>query len=151
MVQNMITEEETEKLEKVFQQLDANKDGKLSYHELLQGYSQYLSKDMAKEEVDRVFELVDMDHCNEIHFSEFVTATANRTNLLQDGKLEEAFSYYDKDNSGSISVEEIRNVLGGGQKISDEVWRQVVTEVDEDGDGEVSLEEFKAMMKKLLK
>lgn len=106
---------------------------------------------MATDEVDRIFELVDVDHSNEIDFSEFVTATANRGNLLQDDKLKQAFSYYDKDNSGSISVDEIRGVLGVGQHISDEVWRQVVLEVDENGDGEVSFEEFKIMMQQLLK
>ena len=42
---------------------------------------------MAKDEVDRIFELVDVDHSNEIDFSEFETATANRGNLLQDDKL----------------------------------------------------------------
>jgi len=38
-----------------------------------------------------------------------------------------------------------------GQHISDEVWKQVVLEVDENGDGEVSFDEFKIMMQKLLK
>ena len=101
---------------------------------------------MAKEEVDRIFELVDVDHSNEIDFSEFVTATANRGNLLQEDKLKQAFAYYDKDNSGSISCDEIRSVLGVGQHISDEVWQQVVKEVDENGDGEVSFQEFVIMM-----
>ena len=69
---------------------------------------------MAKEEVDRIFEMVDVDHSNEIDFSEFVTATVNRGNLLSEEKLRKAFSYYDKDNSGSISCEEIKSVLGVG-------------------------------------
>lgn len=132
-------------------QLDINKDGKLQYEELIKGYEMYYGKDMAKDEVDRIFELVDVDHSNEIDFSEFVTATVNRGNLLQDDKLKQAFSYYDKDNSGSISVDEIRNVLGVGQHISDAVWKQVVLEVDDNGDGEVSFDEFKIMMQKLLK
>jgi Ca2+-binding EF-hand superfamily protein len=42
-------------------------------------------------------------------------------------------------------------VLGVGQHISDAVWKQVVLEVDENGDGEVSFEEFKIMMQSLLK
>ena len=151
MVQNMVTKDETNRLQQVFQQLDTNKDGKLQYEELLAGYENYYGKDMAKDEVDRIFELVDVDHSNEIDFSEFVTATANRGNLLQEDKLKQAFSYYDKDNSGSISVDEIRGVLGVGQHISDEVWKQVVLEVDENGDGEVSFDEFKIMMQKLLK
>ncbi len=104
-------------------QLDINKDGKLQYDELLKGYEIYYGKDMGKEEVDRIFELVDVDNSHEIDFSEFVTATVNRGNLLQDDKLRQAFAYYDKDNSGSISLSEIRNVLGVGQHISDTVWR----------------------------
>jgi Ca2+-binding EF-hand superfamily protein len=42
---------------------------------------------MAEAEVDRIFELVDVDHSGEIEFSEFVTATVNRNALLQDDKL----------------------------------------------------------------
>ena len=53
----------------------------------MQGYEQYYGKEMAKEEVDRIFELVDVDHSNEIDFSEFVTATVNRGSLLQEDKL----------------------------------------------------------------
>ena len=87
MVQNMITKEETARLQQVFIQLDTNQDGKLQYDELLQGYEQYYGKEMAKEEVDRIFELVDVDHSNEIDFSEFVTATVNRGSLLQEDKL----------------------------------------------------------------
>ena len=41
-------------------------------------------------------------------------------------------------------------VLGVGQHISENVWYQVVREVDENGDGEVSFEEFKIMMQSLL-
>jgi calcium-dependent protein kinase len=41
--------------------------------------------------------------------------------------------------------------LGVGKHISVEAWTNVVKEVDSNGDGEVSYEEFKAMMMKLLK
>ena len=57
---------------------------------------------------------------------------------------------YDKDGSGTISIDEIKEVIGQGQTISDEVWAQVVMEVDANGDGEVSYEEFKEMMHALL-
>jgi len=53
---------------------------------------------------------------------------------------------YDKDGSGSISTDEIKDVLGVGGNISEEVWEQIVKEIDENGDGEVSFEEFKIMM-----
>lgn len=93
-------------------------------------------------EVDRIFKLVDVDNSGEIDFSEFVTATVNRGELLQHDKLKAAFEMYDKDDSGSISTDEIKHVLGVGKDISEEVWQQIVKEVDANGDGEVSFEEF---------
>ena len=54
-----------------------NKDGKLQYDELLVGYKQFYG-DLAQDEVNRIFDLVDVDHSGEIEFSEFVTATVNR-------------------------------------------------------------------------
>jgi calcium-dependent protein kinase len=62
---------------------------------------------------------------------------------LQDEKLKAAFAVYDKDGSGSISTDEIKEVLGVGGNISEEVWTQIVNEIDENGDGEVSFDEFK--------
>lgn len=90
----------------------------MQYDELLVGYTEYYGEEMAKEEVDRIFALVDVDNSGEIDFSEFVTATVNRENLMQEEKLKAAFQYYDKDDSGSISCDEIKSVLGVGKNIS---------------------------------
>lgn len=79
----------------------------------MSGYEEFYG-DFAKSEVDRIFRLVDTDNSGEIDFSEFVTATVDRNQLLQDEKLKAAFSVYDKDNSGSISIDEIKAVLGYG-------------------------------------
>ena len=87
MVQNMITKEETARLQIVFKELDENQDGKLQYEEVLKGYEQYYGLDEAREEVERIFKLVDVDNSGEIDFSEFVTATVNRNALMQDDKL----------------------------------------------------------------
>ena len=48
-------------------------------------------------------------------------------------------------------MDEIKKVLGVGKTISVEIWAEVVKEVDLNGDGEVSYEEFREMMMKLLK
>jgi calcium-dependent protein kinase len=44
--------------------------------------------------------LVDVNHSGEIDFSEFITATVNRGNLLKEEKLKTAFKTYDLDGSG---------------------------------------------------
>ena len=150
MVQNMISKEETARLQAVFKQLDENQDGKLQYEEVLKGYTVFFGEDVAALEVKRLFELADIDHSGEIDFSEFILATVNRNSLMQEEKLRQAFRFYDKDGSGSISTDEIKSVLGVGKKISEEVWAEVVREVDANGDGEVDFSEFKTMMEKLL-
>ena len=86
MVQNMITKEEINRLQQVFIKLDKNKDGKLQYAELLEGYEEFYGA-FAKAEVDRIFKMVDADNSGEIDFSEFVTATVDRGKLLKEDKL----------------------------------------------------------------
>ncbi len=45
-----------------------------------------------------------------------------------------------------ISAKEIKNVLGKDAEISNDAWKSIIKEVDINGDGEVSLEEFKKIM-----
>lgn len=63
-----------------------------------------------------------------------------------------AFRLFDKDGSGNISAEEIRQTLGGGARTfgNEKMWTDIVKEVDTDGDGEISYTEFKDMMHKFL-
>lgn len=53
-----------------------------------------------------------------------------------------------QDGNGFISAEEIKAVLGLGKEFSEDVWEQVVNEVDQNNDGQISFEEFESMMKK---
>lgn len=129
----------------MFQKLDLNQDGKLQLEEMIAGYKKYFGE-FSLVRVNKVFGLVDTDNSGEIDFSEFVTATVNRMELLNEQKLKDAFNLYDKDGGGTISIDELKMVLGNGQDISDEIWEEIVHEIDENGDGEVDFGEFKAMM-----
>lgn len=46
---------------------------------------------------------------------------------------------FDKDGSGYISIEEIKELFGYGtksnQQVSDDVWKDMIKEVDENSDG----------------
>ena len=94
--------------------------------------------------------MIDVDNSGEIEFSEFITATVNRFDLLSDKKLKKAFDTYDLDKSGKINAQELKQALGNDSLISDDVWVQILKQVDLDGDGEISFDEFKIMMFKLL-
>ncbi len=57
---------------------------------------------------------------------------------------------FDKDGGGTISKEELKNILSQGQLISEKVWIEVMSDFDKDGNGEIDFEEFSTMMTKLL-
>ena len=94
-----------------------------------------------------MFERVDADGSGEIDYSEFVVATMNEKNLLSNNKLQTAFKMFDKDGGGSISTDEIKQVLSFGQNLDEKVIADVIKQVDANGDGEISFEEFAEMMK----
>ena len=128
--------------------MDTNGDGKLSKDEIKAGYGQYFGRNLADEEVDEMFAKVDTDGSGEIEYSEFVVATMNEKNLLNNNKLQTAFKMFDKDGGGSISIDEIKQVLSFGQNLDDEVINQIIKQVDANGDGEISYDEFAQMMLK---
>ena len=57
---------------------------------------------------------------------------------------------FDADGSGAISRQELKNFFENSEKKEDELWNEIFTEVDTDGDGEITFEEFKTAMRKAL-
>ena len=126
--------------------MDINGDGKLQKDEIKQGYAEFFGRNLTDEEVDDMFNKVDADGSGEIEYSEFVIATMNEKNLLSNNKLQTAFKMFDKDGGGTISIDEIKQVLSFGQNLDEEVVNQIIKQVDANGDGEISYDEFANMM-----
>lgn len=136
---------------RVFRTFDKNGDGKLDMDEVKTGYIDHYGKILSDEDVEKMFNAVDTDRSGYIDYSEFVVAAMNERQLTSNDKLQAAFKMFDKDGSGIISADEIRDVLtfGGTSSLSASAVDQIIKQVDENGDGEISFEEFVTMMKKL--
>jgi calcium-dependent protein kinase len=143
----LITRDEKEALAKVFKTLDRNGDGKLSKDEVQEGYMAHYGKLISDEEVNTMFDAVDMDNSGYIEYSEFIVASINEKQLTSIEKLTAAFRMFDKDNSGTITPSEIRAVLSSDNSLPTEVIDTIIKQVDENGDGEISLDEFIHLMK----
>jgi len=106
---------------------------------------------MSDEEVEVMFNAVDTDRSGFIDYSEFVVAAMNERQLTTNDKLQAAFKMFDKDGSGIISADEIKEVLqfGNTNSLSTAAVDAIIKQVDENGDGEISFEEFTTMMKNL--
>jgi len=82
-----------------------------------------------------------------VTFEEFLRFL-HRCVELEQAFWQVTFSKYDLDNSGSISIDELREVLHDlGYTPMRSMLQEALASVDEDGSGQIELEEFKILMK----
>ena len=114
------------------------------------GYTKILGSETAAiEEADRIMSQADMAKTGFIEYTEFIVASSNQATLLSKENLESAFKAFDLTNSGTITTPELKKMLGADH-LKEELWQKLIDEVDEDGNGEVDIHEFKDMMLKLI-
>jgi len=85
-----------------------------------------------------------------ISYSEWLMTAMNRQKILTHEKLEAAFQGFDIDKSNSVSFDEIKNFLFGAKGFEENYLNQIIDRVDTNKDGEISLDQFKALMFELL-
>jgi Ca2+-binding EF-hand superfamily protein len=138
-----------DQLKEIFKELDESGEGLLSKEELQKGFSKYFADDISEQEFEEIMKLIDQDDSGEISIEEFLRATMDYENLTTEKNLKLAFDYFDKDHSGTLSPDEIREVLGLSEdnEKSRKIVNDIIEEVDENGDGLISFDEFKKMMK----
>jgi calcium-dependent protein kinase len=148
----MATKSEREEMMELFRSLDTDNSGTLSTTELKEGFVMLFGNEISDidSEVERIMKQVDLDGSGEIEYSEFVSATLNRQQLLSKERLEMAFKAFDLDGSGTITANELKQVLGKSHNYDDEVWEKLVAEADLNGDGVIDLSEFTKMMLSVL-
>jgi calcium-dependent protein kinase len=61
--------------------------------------------------VEEMFRKIDLDGNGTIDYTEFVMATIEEKALITNERLLQAFKMFDKDNSGALSSDEIKEVL----------------------------------------
>mmetsp|Transcript_16548 Transcript_16548/g.14452 ORF Transcript_16548/g.14452 Transcript_16548/m.14452 type:complete len:125 (+) Transcript_16548:1057-1431(+) len=121
----------------------------LSKQEIRDGYEKVFGYSINEEQINAMFQEVDLDASGYLDYSEFVVATMNEKNLFSEKKLKGAFKMFDKDDSGFISKDEVKESLQRVQKFDDSELDEIIGQVDENGDGEISFEEFKVIMTKI--
>jgi calcium-dependent protein kinase len=142
--------EEKDELLKTFKALDLDHDGELTHDELMIGYSKLMGEEEAKREVDRIFKTIDVNGTNAIDFTEFLLATVNHKKLLSHERMTQVFQMFDKDGSGTISRDEIKEFFSMSDETNEGFVMELIEEVDKNGDGEISFPEFKDMMTKII-
>jgi len=158
MGSKLTSAEETKELTEIFSRLDTNGDGQLDRQELVAGYKELmrlkgidissLDEQTIENDVDQVLQSVDFDQNGFLEYSEFVTVAMDRKQLCSRERLSKAFNLFDTDGSGKISSNELAQLFGMSELGSDE-WTNLIAEIDQNGDGQVDLDEFVQMLAKL--
>merc|ERR1712224_251686 len=83
------------------------------------------------------------DGSGEINYTEFLAATAHEQAYLQEDTCKAAFHMLDTDHDGVISKSDLLRLFGtlGAPELE-----QMMSEVDSDGNGTLSFDEFMEMM-----
>ena len=130
-----------------------NGDGKITEEELYKGLSQKIKSNSLREDVKEIYQKLDMDSDGYIEYEEFVRAAVSKEKFLGDNVLKFAFRFFDKDNSGKITADEIERIFKKGVTDKENVeksLKNIINEVDLDRDGKISFDEFAKVMKKML-
>ena len=134
----------------IFKFLNTNNDGRLTKEELEKGLSYVMEKEEASKETDRVMKAIDADGNGYIEYEEFVRGGIDKKKILTNENLNIVFGIFDKDKSGKISSDELKNILDKEGMFENRVWDKIIKDIDLNGDGVISFSEFKKMMSLVL-
>jgi len=147
----------------MFTLLDVDGDGLVTVAELRQALEMMDGNELAAQEAKDIFsdkvkhENAKLErlrrrssfgsdcHLPPFTYTEFLAATFDRSKHTTDAVCKAAFLFFDKDGSGQLDKSELLDGHLLGQLSEAEV-EQIVEDIDQNGDGELSFEEFMALM-----
>ncbi|CAD8061384.1 unnamed protein product [Paramecium sonneborni] len=147
----VVSSQEKDDLQKIFQEIDKNGDGTVSKEELLAAYIKIYKGDIiaAQHIVEELFPQLDANKSGKVDFSEFVTASINRDKTLSKKKIEQSFKLFDLDGNGYITKQEINELFGN--EIDEKMWEDILKDCDINKDGMISLNEFITLLESKIK
>jgi calcium-dependent protein kinase len=142
--------EESNQLRNIFFNIDEDKNGYISFEDFRKYLiNEYDIDDLFEneEELKKGFEGVDIDHNNQIDYTEFLAANIDEKIFLKTEKLKEAFRIFDINDNGAIKRDDIIRVmklenLSNKNEIADEI----IEENDFDKDGKINFSDFVKIM-----
>jgi len=147
VIADSLSEEEIMGLKEMFKNMDIDNSGAITFEELKSGFARLGSK-LSEPEIKQLMDAIDVDGNGTIDYLEFVTATMHMNRMDKQDRLFTAFQYFDKDNSGYITKEELEQALKNYGMGDQKTIKEIIEEVDIDNDGRIDYDEFVAMMNK---
>jgi calcium-dependent protein kinase len=124
IVTHLLTKRDKKPLARLFSEINTNHNGHLTKDELNFAFQKYFGSAIEKEEIDKMFAVIDASGSGQIEYSEFMVACIPEKILLTNENMAVVFKVFDDDGSGVINHEEIKRVMSLSNKnITDHVAR----------------------------
>ena len=140
-----LTEQEKANAKEIFAALDQDGDGKITRDDLKQALVN-AGFELTDDECEAVIAMADADGSGSVTWEEFLKVVEKRPIKRRiQAALKKLFDAFDTDGSGFITKEDLRKLIneaGFGEEVSDAELTELISKVDESGDGKVSFEEF---------
>lgn len=147
LIASRIPEDQIKALREAFSKFDKNGDGKLTVDELKEGVQMIRGCQLTEGDIEMAMSIMDSNKNGYIDYTEFIAACLQSYNYLKENHLKTAFSYFDKDGSGTISLEELKQCLQNEDfTLPEEMIAKLLQEVDINNDRMVSILLFNDMI-----
>lgn len=142
-IASRIPEDQITALRQAFSKMDVNGDGQLTYDELKTGLKEIPEINISEDDFMQAMQVMDANQNNLIDYTEFIAACLQSYNYLKENHLRSAFAYFDKDDSGTISQDELRDCLHGEDfTLTEDQINDLLKGVDQNNDGQIDYTEF---------
>ncbi|CAI5508220.1 unnamed protein product [Closterium sp. Naga37s-1] len=145
VIAESLSEEEISGLKQTFEMMDTDRSGTITFEELKAGL-QRIGANMQDSEVQELMDAADFDGNGMIDYGEFLAATMHLNKIEREETLFAAFSHFDKDSSGFITVDELQHACRE-YSIDEDCIVETMRDVDTNNDGQIDYNEFVTMMR----
>jgi len=133
-----LSNEDRAKVQEQFEVMDTHHQGTITLHDLKQVLIEKFH--VPEKETREIFNALDSNHDEEIHYSDFLAAMVSTRIAMHDDLLKAAFLKFDQGQTGYITADSLKQVLGDvyeGEQVA-----AFVAEADQLKDGRISYAEF---------
>ncbi|KAI3791216.1 hypothetical protein L2E82_04898 [Cichorium intybus] len=148
VVAENLPDEQVHGLKQMFDEMDKDKNGSLTFEELKDGLCTIGDQPLSDPDVQMLMEAADLDENGVLNCEEFMVVAVHLKRISNDDHLRQAFHHFDKDNNGYIEYDELRESLFEEHQSShnENLVHDIIHDADLDKDGRISYPEFAAMM-----
>jgi calcium-dependent protein kinase len=138
-----MTTSEAQEFIDIFKLIDENSDGVLTIDEIKNGIKHCkFNFKINEDNLIKLFNDMDIDKNGLINYTEFVSALMDYEKSIKQEHLIACFQNYDEDHSGKISFKEFCRILRPQNEIERKELKELYDRFDDNGDGEIDINEF---------